>query len=57
MSKSKKTRPTMHTEPLAVRRKLAEAFAKQAKDPRHTSQERAEFARMADAWRATLDEK
>jgi hypothetical protein len=47
----------MHTEPLAVRRKLAAQYAKMAEDTHHTKAERADFARIAERWRATLDEK
>lgn len=56
MSKSKTTRPPMHTEPPAVRRKLAETYRRRAADPKLTPQERRTFASMADAWQATLDE-
>ena len=59
MSKDKasQNRPPMHTEPLAVRRKLAAQYAKMAEDTHHTKAERADFARIAERWRATLDEK
>jgi len=45
------------TEPEAVRRKLAEAFRKHAGGRRFTPAERAEFARMADAWERTVEKK
>lgn len=51
------SRPPMHTEPPAVRRKLAERYEQMAKDKRFTAAERAEFARIAQRWQATLDEK
>ncbi len=57
MSKPKDNRPTMHTEPLAVRRKLAEAYRRQSSNPKLSRKERRTFASMADAWEATLDEK
>lgn len=50
-------RPRMHTEPLAVRRKLADEYRRQASNPKLTRRERAAFARLADAWQATLAEK
>jgi len=43
-----------YTEPEAARRKLSAAYRKRAGDKRYTQAERAEFARMADAWAATL---
>ena len=50
-------RPTMHVEPLAVRRKLADEYRRQADNPKLTRRERADFAKLADAWQATLAEK
>jgi hypothetical protein len=47
----------IHAEPEAVRRKLAEAYRKLATGRRFTPIERTEFARMADAWAATLPNK
>ena len=49
--------PTIHAEPEHVRRKLAATFAKLASGKRFTKAERAEFARMADAWAKTLPKK
>ena len=43
-----------YTEPEHVRRKLAEAYRKEAGNPRWKKAERAEFARMADSWERTL---
>lgn len=43
-----------YTEPVAVRRKLAEAYRALANGKKHTPPDRKEFARMADAWAATL---
>ena len=59
MSKSKQTpsRPTMHTEPLAVRRKMVEAYRREANNPKWKRREREAFARLAETWAATLDEK
>ncbi len=45
---------TMHTVPEPARRKLAAAYRKIATGRRFTPAERAEFARMADAWERTL---
>ncbi|MDD4891147.1 MAG: hypothetical protein PHU85_14595 [Phycisphaerae bacterium] len=56
-SKPKQDRPPMHTEPLAVRRTLADEYHRQASNPRLTTRDRAAFAKLADAWRATLDER
>lgn len=42
------------TEPATVRRKLADAYDKLANGHRFTAAERIEFARIAEAWRATL---
>ena len=47
----------MHTEPLAVRRKLADEYRRQASNPKLNRRERAAFAKLADAWQATLAEK
>ena len=44
----------LYTEPEAGRRKLAAALRKRSMSKRYTEAERAEFARMADAWAATL---
>jgi hypothetical protein len=49
-----KSEPAMYTVPEAVRRKLAAAYRKIAAGKRFTPAERAEFARMADAWERTL---
>jgi hypothetical protein len=57
MSKQTPGRPPMHTEPLAVRRKLAEAYRQQADNPKLKRREREAFARLAEQWAATLDEK
>jgi len=59
MSKSKRQpdRPPMYAEPLAVRRKLAAEYRRQASNPELTRRERAAFAKLADAWQATLTEK
>jgi hypothetical protein len=43
-----------YTEPQSVRRKLTEAYRRLAADQRFKTAERAAFARMADAWAATL---
>ncbi|MDB5328919.1 MAG: hypothetical protein JWP03_70 [Phycisphaerales bacterium] len=43
-----------HPEPEAARRKLVAALRKRAVSKRYTPAERAEFARIADAWAATL---
>jgi hypothetical protein len=40
-----------------VRRKVAAAYRKRSTDKRHSPAERAEFARMADAWKATLPKR
>ncbi len=48
---------TTNAEPEAARRKLAEAYKKLATGRRFTPAERTEFARMADAWAATLPKK
>ena len=53
----KEKQPTLTTEPEPARRKLVVAYRKRANDERLTSAERLEFARMADAWAATLPEK
>ncbi|MEI7837814.1 MAG: hypothetical protein WCK05_15545 [Planctomycetota bacterium] len=50
-------RPPMHTESVAVRRELAEAYSRQADNPKLTRRERETFARMGAAWRASLSEK
>jgi hypothetical protein len=47
----------MHTEPLAVRRKLAAQYATMAEDTHYSKAERADFARIAQRWQATLAEK
>jgi len=39
-------------EPFRVAQQLANAFARRAKEERFTTEERAEFARMAAAWQA-----
>lgn len=52
----KSNHPSMHKEPLAVRRKLAQDYRRQASNSKLTPQEREAFARMADAWQATLSE-
>ena len=57
MSKPTPKRPPMHTEPPAVRRKLAEAYRRQAGNPKLNRRDREAFARMSDAWQATLDEE
>lgn len=44
-------------EPEAVRRKLAAEYRRLAESPRHSPAERAEFARMAERWEATLPRK
>ena len=56
MSKSKPQPQPMHTVPESARRKLAAAYRKQAAGKRFTPAERAEFARMAEAWERTLPE-
>jgi hypothetical protein len=58
MSESKKNRtpPRMHVLSRAVRAKLAEAYAKEAKNLKWTDAELAEFARMAAAWEASLSQ-
>ena len=48
-----KQTPT-HTEPERVRRKLAEAYRKEAGNPRRKKAERVTFLRMAEAWERTL---
>jgi hypothetical protein len=53
----KQPKPKLYTEPEGVRRKLAAAYRKLATGKRFTPAERAEFARMADAWAATLPQK
>ena len=50
-------RPPMHAESLTVRRKLAEAYRRQARNPKLKRRERETFARMGDAWQGTLDER
>lgn len=50
-------RPPMHTEPVAVRRELAEAYRRQADNRKWTRGERQSFARMGEAWAASLDEQ
>ncbi|MCY2954819.1 MAG: hypothetical protein NTU53_23050 [Planctomycetota bacterium] len=52
-TKQSKTHST-HREPEYVRRKLAAAYRKRAADPTLKPLERAEFARMAEAWAKTL---
>jgi hypothetical protein len=49
--------PTTTTEPLATRKRLAAAYRKRSTDKRLTPAERADFARMADAWERTLPKK
>ncbi len=49
--------PTTYAEPEHVRRKLAANLAKLAGSKRFKPAERTEFARMADAWAATLPKK
>jgi len=46
--------PKMHVEPEAVRRKLAEAYRKEADNRRWTKKERAAFLAMAESWERTL---
>ena len=52
-------KPTQHllTVPEQARRKLAQAYAQLASGRRFTPAERAEFARMADAWMQTVEKK
>ena len=57
MAKRKQQPPMMMTEPESVRRKLAAAYRKRAADPKLSDEDRAEFARMADMWAATLPDK
>jgi hypothetical protein len=55
--KRKEPKPAQdHTEPEAVRRKLVEAYCKLANGRRFGPAERAEFARMAESWAATLSQ-
>lgn len=54
MSKKRVEPAKLYREPEAVRRKLAAAYRALAADPQRPVEERAEFARMADAWAATL---
>jgi hypothetical protein len=51
------TPPTIHAEPEHVRRKLAATLARLATGKRFTKAERAEFARMSEAWARTLPKK
>ena len=48
---------TTNTQSAAVRRKFADALEKLSQDRRIPKKDRAELARMADAWRRTLPEK
>jgi len=57
MQTMRKAKPKLYTELEGVRRKLAAAYRKLATGERFTPAERAEFARMADAWAATLPQK
>ena len=54
MKKTKHPRTDFNVEPESVRRKLAVAYWALADGTKHTPAERKEFARMADAWAATL---
>ena len=54
MKKTKQPRIDANVEPVAVRRKLAAAYRALAERKKHTPAERKEFARMAEAWVATL---
>jgi hypothetical protein len=49
-----KPQPPTHREPAAVRRKLVSAYRQLAAGRRFTPAERAEFAKIAAAWAATL---
>jgi hypothetical protein len=46
--------PPQHAEPEHVRRKLAEAYRKEAGNPRRKKAERTTFLRMAESWERTL---
>jgi hypothetical protein len=52
-----KQQPTFYREPPDVRRKLAAELHKLSTGRRFKPAERAELARMADAWAATLPKK
>ena len=47
-------KPKMHVETETVRRKLAEAYRKEANNRRWTKKERAAFLAMAESWKRTL---
>ena len=47
-------KPEMNPLPERVRRKLAAQYRLEAENPKRKEIERAEFARMADAWERTL---
>jgi hypothetical protein len=48
------TKPDLYTVPERVRRKLAADYRREADNPKRKKADRAEFARMADAWERTL---
>ena len=55
MKKSKRREATATTDiPAAARGKLVTGYRKLATVKKYTEAERAEFARMADSWAATL---
>ena len=49
--------PKLHVEPEAARRKLAEAYRKEAANRRWKKRERAAFLAMAESWQRTVQNK
>jgi hypothetical protein len=50
------TKPNMHAEPEHVRRKLAEAYRREAAKTGQRKADRTAFQLMAEAWERTLPE-